>query len=449
MRFTRHRRLMAPVVVAAAVGLTLTACTGDIANDDSATGDCGPYETYGTFDDGTEVNVYGTILDAEADLLNESWVDFENCTGIDIVYEGSDQYEEQLNVRIEGGNPPDLGITPQPGLIARLAQQGDLLPAPKAVADNVAEYWSEDWAAYGTVDDTLYGAPLMANIKGWVWYSPSMFEENGWEVPTTLDELATLTDDIRESGAVDKPWCVGFASGVATGWPGTDWVEDFVLRQQGADVYDEWVAHDIPFNDPKIAEAFDSVGDYIRADDNVNGGLGDVRSIATTDFGDAGLPILDGACALHHQASFYEGFWPEGTTVAEDGDVWAFMLPGTEAGANAVTGGGEIVAAFADSDEVVATQTYLSSPEWANSRVSLGGVISANTGLDPENAGSELLKASVALLQDPNTTFRFDGSDVMPAAVGSGTFWTGMVDWIGGKSTADTLDFIEASWPQE
>lgn len=440
---------MAPVVVAAAVGLTLTACTGDIANEGEATGDCGPYETYGTFDKGTEVNVYGTILDPEAELLNQSWADFENCTGIDIVYEGSDQYEEQLNVRIEGGNPPDLGITPQPGLIARLAQQGDLLKAPKSVADNVAEYWSEDWAAYGTVDGELYGAPLMANIKGWVWYSPAMFEENGWEVPTTLDELTTLTKEIRDSGAVDKPWCVGFASGAATGWPGTDWVEDFVLRQQGADVYDQWVAHDIAFNDPKIAQAFDSVGEFIRDDANVNGGLGDVRSIATTDFGDAGLPILDGSCALHHQASFYEGFWPEGTKVAEDGDVWAFMLPGTEAGANAVTGGGEIVAAFSDADEVVAAQTYLSSPEWANSRVKLGGVISANTGLDPENAGSDLLKASVELLQDPNTTFRFDGSDVMPAAVGSGSFWTGMVDWIGGKSTKDTLDFIEASWPQE
>jgi len=449
MGFTRHRRWLPPVVVAAAVGLTLTACTGDTANEGEATGDCGPYETYGTFDKGTEVNVYGTILDPEAELLNQSWADFENCTGIDIVYEGSDQYEEQLNVRIEGGNPPDLGITPQPGLIARLAQQGDLLKAPKSVADNVAEYWSEDWAAYGTVDGELYGAPLMANIKGWVWYSPAMFEENGWEVPTTLDELTTLTKEIRDSGAVDKPWCVGFASGAATGWPGTDWVEDFVLRQQGADVYDQWVAHDIAFNDPKIAQAFDSVGEFIRDDANVNGGLGDVRSIATTDFGDAGLPILDGSCALHHQASFYEGFWPEGTKVAEDGDVWAFMLPGTEAGANAVTGGGEIVAAFSDADEVVAAQTYLSSPEWANSRVKLGGVISANTGLDPENAGSDLLKASVELLQDPNTTFRFDGSDVMPAAVGSGSFWTGMVDWIGGKSTKDTLDFIEASWPQE
>jgi alpha-glucoside transport system substrate-binding protein len=180
----------------------------------------------------------------------------------------------------------------------------------------------------------------------------------------------------------------------------------------------------------------------------VNGGHGDVSTVISTEFGDGGLPILDGECSLHHQASFYEGFWPEGTVVAPDGDVWAFLLPGTEADANAVTGGGEIVAAFDDNEPTVAVQTFLSSDTWANLRVGLGGVISANSGLDPENASSELLQDAVGLLQDPETVFRFDASDLMPAAVGAGTFWTGMVDWIGGKSTADTLLFVEQSWPQ-
>ena len=127
--------------------------------------------------------------------------------------------------------------------------------------------------------------------------------------------------------------------------------------------------------------------------------------------------------------------------------MWAFLLPGTEADAAAVTGGAEIVAAFNDSDEVVAVQTYLSSPEWANSRVSLGGVLSANSGLDPANASSDLLRQAYEILQDPNTTFRFDGSDSMPGAVGSGTFWTGMVDWISGADTQSVLSSVEQSWP--
>jgi len=448
MSAKQRRRLFVPIAAAAVVGLALTGCTGDIAAEDTANTDCADYETYGSFDEGTEVNIYGTILEVEADRLNESWKDFETCTGIDVVYEGSGEFEEQINVRVQGGNPPDLGITPQPGLVADLARSGALKPAPQSVADNVAEFWSEDWASYGTVDGTLVGAPLMASIKGYVWYSPATFEENGWEVPTTLDELSTLTEEIAAS-EVMKPWCVGFASSAATGWPGTDWVEDMVLRQAGPDVYDQWVNHEIPFNDPAIVEALDTVGDLIKEPANVNGGLGEVNSIATTEFGDAGLPVLDGTCAMHHQATFYEGFWPDGTEVAEDGDVWAFITPGTEADASAVTGGGEIVAAFSDSDETVAVQTYLSSDTWANIRVALTGVISANNGLDPENASSDLLSASVELLQDPETTFRFDASDVMPAAVGTGTFWKGMIDWIGGKSTQETLDFIEGSWPAE
>ena len=150
---------------------------------------------------------------------------------------------------------------------------------------------------------------------------------------------------------------------------------------------------------------------------------------------------------MHHQATFYSSFWPEGTEIAPDGDIWAFLTPGVEAGASAVTGGGEVVAAFTDRPEVQAVQTYLSSDTWANTRVKLGGVLSANSGLDASNASSELLTEAIGILQDPNTTFRFDASDLMPAAVGSDTFFKGMVAWVGGQDTQTTVDAIEASWP--
>lgn len=450
------RRIAVPLGIAGVAALALTGCVGDAPTDPSAApGASGPaaaegcedYADYGTFE-GAQVDLYGTILNEEQERLNESWVEFEECTGIDIVYEGSGEFEAQINVRVQGGNPPDLAIFPQPGLLASVVGTGSVLPAPEAVAANATEYWNETWQGFGTVDGTLYAAPLMASVKGMVWYSPSVFEENGWEIPTTLDELDELTATI--AGSDVTPWCVGFGSGEATGWPGTDWLEDYVLRLHGPDVYEQWVAHEIPFDDPRIVEALDRVGDLIKDPEHVNGGIGDVSTIATTDFGEAGLPVLDGECAMHHQATFYEGFYnPEGdVTVAEDGDVWAFLLPGLEAGANDVTGGGEFVGAFTDSEEVVAVQTYLSSPEWANSRVGLGGVLSANSGLDPANASSDLLREGYEILQDPETTFRFDGSDSMPGAVGSGTLWTGMVDWISGADTESVLSTVEQSWPE-
>ena len=446
MKSILHRRLLASIATAGAAALILSACTGDIAAEQGGDADCADYEQYGTFD-GAEVTISGTIVEVEGERLEESWADFASCTGIEIEYQGTQEFEANIEVLAQGGNAPDLGIFPQPGLFQRLARAGHFVEPSSDVEANVDEFWSEDWKAYGTVDGTFYGAPLMASIKGYVWYSPAEFEENGWEIPTTLDELDALSQQIAEESG-HKPWCVGLGSDAATGWPGTDWIEDMVLRLHGPEVYDQWVAHEIPFNDPQIVEAFDAVGNYIKNEDYVNGGLGDVRSQLSVPFGEGGLPILEGECSLHHQASFYEGFWGEGVTVAEDGDVWAFLTPpAAEGDPLSVTGGGEFVGAFDDREEVQAFQAYLASDTWANNRVALGGVISANSGLDATVASSDLLVQSVEILQNPETTFRFDASDLMPGAVGSDSFWTGIIDWIGGDSTEEVVDAIEASWP--
>ncbi|MFD3443077.1 ABC transporter substrate-binding protein [Microbacteriaceae bacterium 4G12] len=445
----RRRRLVFPLAAASAVALTLAGCTGDIAAEDAADVDCSDFEQYGDFsEESPEVTVGGTIVEQEADNLVASWADFQTCTGITISYQGSQEFEAQIPVQAEGGNAPDVGIIPQPGLLARLASGGYLKPVPASVEENIDSGWTEDWKKYGTVDDTVYAAPLMASIKGYIWYSPAEFEEKGYEIPKTMGELTELSETIAAEGD-HKPWCVGFGSGEATGWPGTDWIEDYVLRMHGTEVYDQWTTHQIPFNDPRIVEAFDAVGEVLKNPDMVNGGFGAVDSIVGTTFNDGGKPILEGECSLHHQATFYEAQWPEGTEVAEDGDVYAFLLPPMNEGdQQAVTGAGEFVAAFTEGEEIDAFRTYLSSPEWANTRTSLGGNISANNGVDPANGQSPILQQSIEILQDPNTVFRFDGSDLMPGAVGAGSFWKGIVGWVSGDSTQQTVDAVESSWPQ-
>ena len=452
MGFVRSKKAVLPLATLSALALTLSACGPGGGSEEGGGGseaaaDCSTYETYGTFD-GAEVSVYSTITDLEGERLENSWVDFEECTGIDVVYEGSNEFETQIGVRAQAGNPPDVAIIPQPGLLAAHAKAGYLKPAPAEVEALVDENWSEDWKGYGTVDGTFYAAPMLASVKGYVWYVPSTFEEKGWEVPQTWDEMITLSQTIADEGTM-KPWCAGFEAGEATGWPGTDWVEDAVLRQAGPEVYDQWISHEIPFNDPQIADAFNAVGDIVKNPDYVNGGFGDVRSILSTTVEEGGQPVLDGSCAMHHQATFQAANWPEGTTVAEDGDVWAFITPGEEAGAGAITGGGEFVAAYADREEVSAFQQYMASAEFANNRVQQGAAISANKGLDASLAQNPLDQQSIELLQDENTVFRFDASDLMPGAVGANSFWSGIVEWINGKSTEEVLDSIESSWPSE
>ncbi|GAB2457160.1 ABC transporter substrate-binding protein [Nocardioides hungaricus] len=443
-------------------GLVLAGCGGDDGGGGGSSGasgtwpgegkaECAGLEQLADFGNltGKSVSIYTSILPPEQQAQEDSYKLFTTCTGAKPTYEGSDQFETQLVVRVKAGNAPDIAYIPQPGLLKTVVSSGAVVEAPQQVSDNADKFFGEDWKSYGTVDGTFYAAPLGASVKSFVWYSPQMFKENGWEIPQTWDDMLALSDQIAATGI--KPWCAGIESGEATGWPATDWLEDAVLRDAGPDVYDQWVANEVPFNDPAIVASLDRVGGILKNDKYVNGGFGDVNSIATTAFQEAGLPILQGKCGLHRMASFYAAQWPEGTKVTEDGDVFAFYLPTTnEDNGKPVLGGGEFVTAFDDRPEVQAFQTYLSTDVWANEKAKAtpgGGWVSANTGLDPANLASPIDKLSAETLQDPEAVFRFDGSDQMPSAVGAGTFWKEMVAWITGQSTEDSLTNVENSWP--
>lgn len=443
-----QRRIYALVGVAA-LALTAAACKGDggTTSDNLSKPECAAYKDF-TGIAGKTVTIYASIRDTEEDLLKQSWKDFENCTGVKINYEGSGEFETQIKVRVDGGRAPDIAFIPQPGVLEFFAKGGKLKGLGDKAKTAATQNYSADWLKYATVNGTLYGAPLGSNVKSFVWYSPKTFKDNGWQVPQTWDELITLSNTIAASGKM-KPWCAGIESGVATGWPATDWIEDIMLRDQGKDVYDQWVGHQIPFNDAKVVSATDRAGSILKNAAYVNAGIGDVKSIATTSFQEGGLPIVQNKCAMHRQASFYANQWPKGTKVAEDGDVFAFYFPAIDASkGKPVLGGGEFVVGFADRPEVQAVQAYLASKDHANARAKLGNWVSANKGVDINNVSNPIDKKSVQILQDPSTVFRFDGSDLMPAAVGSGSFWKEMTNWITGKDTKSTLDAIEASWPK-
>lgn len=438
-----RRRWIAPLAVIGVAAFALAGCAEG--------GDSGSGGESGAAGGGT-VRVSGGITGTEADALQKVFDEWSATSGVKVAYTGDKGFEGNIVTKVTGGDAPDIAIVPQPGLLKTLVETGEVKPAPEQVSENVDENWSPDWKKYGTFDDVFYAAPMLANIKGYIWYSPADFTEWGVEVPKTWDEMITLTDTIREKTGT-APWCAGFESGTASGWPGTDWVEDLVLRQSGADVYDQWVDGDVKFTDPEIADAFTAVGDILLNPDYVNAGYGDVASINSTAFGDVATNVANGTCALTHQASFLtanllETTNAEGaaTTVAPDGDVYAFVMPGYEEGSATIEVGGEFVAGFSDNEATQKVLDFMSTTEFADARVKEGGAISANLNADPSLASSQFLTEAMELLQNPNTTVRFDGSDLMPATVGSGSFWKGMVDWIDGKDQATVLSDIQAGY---
>jgi len=454
-----RRRAGTVLVGGAALALALTACDSGGGGDLGGGGgggdtdaDCADYEAYGTFE-GATVTISSTISDpSEADPLAESWADFSSCTGITIQHNGTNEFESQIYVQVEGGNAPNLAIFPQPGLLARMVADGYVQPADDAVVATAGEGLTEDWLSYGAIDGTQYGIPIMGSVKSFVWYSPAAFEESGYVIPTTWDELMTLTDQIAADHGSEtvKPWCSGIESGGATGWAATDFLEDMVLRTAGPDVYDQWVSHEIPFNDPQIVEALDATGSILQDPERVNGGIGDPRSIATTAWAEAGLQVLEDNCYLFRAASFFESQLPEGTTVAPDGDIYAFYLPSQTAEDQPLLVAGDYLAAFDTDEATIAVQNFMSSGLWADTRVSLGGVTSPNSGVDPANASSDMLRQTLELMQAESAVARFDGSDLMPSAVGAGSFWTAMTDWVDGtQSTEEALTTVEESWPTD
>ncbi len=457
-----HWNRIVVVGVAGATALTVAACAQSKSNSSSSsapssnagssapalTGSCAQFSQYAGHS-GSTVTMFGSILSPESDSLNKSWAEFSKCTGIKIQYTGSNSFESELPVKVNGGNAPDLAIIPQPGLLASMVATGKVAKPPAQTVAN-ENNWNAAWKGYGSVGGTFYAAPMSANMKSLVWYSPKFFAAHHYTVPTTWKALLALAAKITSDNTGAKAFCGGISSGTASGWPATDWIEEAVLGTDGGQVYDDWITHKVKFASPQIEAAMNTVKGYMQNAAWVNGGYGGVQTIASTTFQDAGLPILKNKCALLQQASFYEAQWPKGTNVAANGQVFAFYLPPVNPKISLpVEGGGEFVTAFSSDPAVQAVQNYVSSPQWADSRIKVApGWVSANEKVDQSLYTDPIDKLSAKFLADPKATFRFDASDSMPAAVGSGAEWKAMVDWFANGTPVDQVaKKIDASWP--
>ena len=427
---------------------TGTSEAGGTGTSEAATGDSlldGEIKCENQFE-GKTVTVFSPVRDSANDTPIADYVNgykpLMDCTGLKIEWQGTDQFETESNLRLEGGDTPDVLDYPQPGLLAQHARKGYIQELPDSVAKHTKADFSKDWQGYSTVDGKIYGIPGRSNIKSLVWYSPAAFKEKGYEIPTTLDALKALSDKIVADGGT--PWCVGAESGVATGWVLTDWMEDMMLRINGEEVYDQWIAHEIPFNDAKVKAVADAVGSYVKNPDYL-GGENNVKAIATTKFQDGGLPILSGDCFMHRQASFYSGLWPDGTKIGADGDIDFFYLP-SNGDTKYMLGAGDIYAAGTDKPETYAVLAYTGSVDYQLYLVNTRGELSPNTKLDTSKIEDPIVKR-FADLQNEADVFRFDASDLMPGAVGSGTLWTEITAWVTGGSTDDFVNNVENSWP--
>lgn len=396
-----------------------------------------------------QLTVFGPWLGPDQQNVEAVLNAFAEKSGNDVRYVGSDSFEQQIVVDLEAGSAPNVAAFPQPGLASDMAARGFLTPLGDDVANWLRDNYAagDSWVALGTYKDKdgadhFYGFPYKTDVKSLVWYVPENFDDAGYEIPKTMEELKALTEQIVADGGT--PWCIGLGSGAATGWPATDWVEDMMLRTQSPEDYDAWVKNDLKFNDPKVVAAIDEFGWFARNDKFVAGGA---NAVASTDFRDSpkGLFTSPPQCYMHRQASFIPAFFPEGTVVGEDVDFFYFPAYASKDLGKPVLGAGTTWVITNENQAAHDLIAFLQTPEAHEIWMARKGFLTPFKGVNPDAFGDPTLrKMNDILLQA--TTFRFDGSDLMPGAVGAGSFWTGMVDYTGGKSAQDVADAIQKSW---
>jgi alpha-glucoside transport system substrate-binding protein len=394
---------------------------------------------------GTTVTVDGPFADEDQVKFEASVKTFEDATGIDVVYIGGKEFEGSIGVRVEAGDAPDIADFPQPGLLAGFVRSGDIVDVTTFISEDwLQQQYNQSWIDMTTIEGQISGVFHRFNGKSLVWYPVDDFEAAGYTVPTTWDELIALQDQIVADG--DAPWCVGIESGAATGWPATDWMEEFMLRTTSLENYDAWVRGELPFSSPEVKNAAETLATIWFNDAYVYGGT---AGIVSTNFGDAPLPMFDDPpkCWLHKQGNFITGFFPEGSEAGVDYDF--FYLPAIDdAYGKPFLVAGDIMAMFNDRPEVRALMEYFTTPQSAQGWLDNGGALAAHLTATPDMYGSDL-EAGIAELVAQATSFRFDGSDLMPGEVGAGSFWKGMTDWVSGAADLDTvLAEIDASWPR-
>ncbi|KNY35624.1 ABC transporter substrate-binding protein [Agrobacterium sp. SUL3] len=399
---------------------------------------------------GQTLTIFGPWRGEDEALFQSVLAYFADATGVNVRYSSSENYEQQIVIDTQAGSPPNIAILPQPGLLADLAAKGFLVPLGDKTADWVKENYGagQSWVDLGSYkgkdgNKAYFAFPFKADVKSLVWYVPENFEEAGYKVPESMEDLFKLTDQIVADGGT--PWCIGLGSGGATGWPATDWVEDLMLRTQPLDVYQKWTTNEVKFTDPAVVEAINEFGKFAKNEKYVSGG---VAAVASTDFRDSpkGLFDIPPKCYLHHQASFIPSFFPEGTKVGTDADF--FYMP-TYASkpdlGKPVLGAGTLVTITKEAPAAKAFVEFLQTPIAHEVWMAQSSFLTPYKGVNVDTYANEQMKRQGEILTTA-TSFGFDGSDLMPGKIGAGAFWTGMIDFVGGKSADQVAADIQKAW---
>ena len=378
---------------------------------------------------GGSVSVLAVWGGSELDIFNNMIKPFEEKTGIKVEYTGTRDIEAVLTTRVQAGNPPDVAGLPGPGQMAQFAKAGNLVDLAK-VLDMTAmkNQYAQAWIDLGTVGSQLAGIFIKASVKGLIWYDPKATSAAGISLPPkNWDDMMSISRKLADQGKT--PWAVGLESGSASGWPGTDWIEDFVLRTAGPQKYRQWYEGKLAWTSPEIKKAWQMFGEIVANSKMIYGGK---QYVLSTNFGQAFQPMFASPPSAYfmHQATFIQGFiqkqFPDLKPV-QDFDFFGFPQIDPQY-SKAVEAGGDLFGMFNDTPQARAFIQYLTTPEAQSYWVKGGSGLSPNRNVDPSAYPDPLSKRAAGVLTGADIVV-FDASDMMPSAMNQ-AFWSAVLSYV-------------------
>jgi len=426
------RRAMAVGLSASAAASLLAACGGSGSTSTSTPKSVDLLTTWGS---------------TELDNFNAAVAPFTSQTGIKVNVESTRDVNATLTTRLQGNNPPDIAILPNPGKMQQLAQQGHLIALNDMVdMSQVHRDYASAWTNLGSYNGKLYAIFYKAASKGTVWYNPQQFSSKGYSAPATWDDMITLSTQIAASGGY--PWSMGVSSGAASGWPAADWIDQIFLALNGPDVYDNWVNHKIKWTDAPVKDAWQHFGQIVHGNHYINGAP---QSILATDFTSATYPPYQSppTASTVYLGDFAAGFITKQFSGIAAGTGYNFFpFPTISAQyAGSVTGGADLVTALKNNGAVKQLVAYLATAQPQQIWVQKGGFTSVNKSVPLSAYPDSVTKAAAQQLASA-AFFRFGADDLMPSQV-EDAFWAGTLQYIQNAGSLDSvLSGIESTAAQ-
>ncbi|WKK21619.1 extracellular solute-binding protein [Streptomyces olivoreticuli] len=339
--------------------------------------------------------------------------EFSRRTGAEVAFVPSgDDMASFIGSKVAGGDPPDVAMLQQPGVLSEFAQKGWLKPLSGEVTAQLDKNFAKGWQDLGSHGGKQYGVYFKATNKSLVWYNTKIFNAAGAKEPRTWPDFLRTAQVIADFGV--SPVSVAGADG----WTLTDWFENIYLSQAGKEKYDQLTKHALKWTDPSVKDALTTLGQLFGKKELLAGGN---SGAINTQFPDSVTQTFIGGDKAK-AAMVFEGDFAAvniaGAKAQLGKDAKVFPFPAVGAQAPVVTGG-DVGVALKDGQAAQALLTFLASPDAAAIWAHQGGFLSANKNLDLAAYPDDVLRTIAKSLVAAGDDFRFDMSDQAPASFGA------------------------------